>query len=97
MHVQTEWTAVSAVRDTNRRHAGSRQLTAALRTINEALWQIEDDTRQCLHDSDMARISSNWPAPCAGITTNSRLKACVNRLLNSPFSEQKSYPEYRSQ
>ncbi len=71
------------------------QLQAALQTINEALWEIEDDIR------DRERADDFGPkfielARAVYVTNDRRAKAkrSVDEHVGSPIVEEKSYAEY---
>ena len=71
------------------------QLQAALQTINEALWEIEDDIR------DRERAGDFGPkfielARAVYVTNDRRAKAkrSVDEHVGSPIVEEKSYAEY---
>jgi hypothetical protein len=71
------------------------QLQAALQTINEALWKIEDDIR------DRERADDFGPkfielARAVYVTNDRRAKAkrSVDEHVGSPIVEEKSYAEY---
>src|SRR5262249_6553436 len=52
-HVRLELVTLMTVRDQAVPMSGAlAQLTAELRAVNEALWQIEDDLRRCERDQD---------------------------------------------
>jgi hypothetical protein len=46
-----------------------QNLTDELRTVNETLWQVEDEIRWCESRGDLAPGSSSWRAGCIGTTT----------------------------
>ncbi len=68
------------------------RLTAALRTVNETLWEIEDEIRQCEQRQDfgdrfieLARSVYRTNDECA------ELKRQINQRLGSRLCEEKSY------
>jgi len=71
------------------------ELTALLKAVNERLWQIEDDIRDCerakefdAHFVELARaIYKNNDERAA-------LKRRINKLLSSRIVEEKSYAPY---
>jgi hypothetical protein len=70
-----------------------RALTAELRTINERLWQVEDEIRSCERKSDFGP----WFIELARTVyqNNDRraaLKRQINERLGSKLVEEKSYP-----
>lgn len=71
------------------------QLTAALKGVNEALWDIEDDIRDCERASDFGDKFVEL-ARSVYITNDKRaaLKREINELLGSRLVEEKSYAAY---
>jgi tetratricopeptide (TPR) repeat protein len=70
-------------------------LTADLRAVNEALWQIEDDIRLCERAGDFGPRFIELARSV--YRTNDRrgvLKRRINELLGSDLVEEKSYPAY---
>ncbi|MEM7508081.1 MAG: DUF6165 family protein [Pseudomonadota bacterium] len=70
-------------------------LTAALKAVNEELWQIEDDIRDCERAADFG--SKFIELARAVYKTNDRraaLKREINVLLGSRLVEEKSYQPY---
>ncbi len=67
------------------------RVTAALRNVNEALWDIEDEIRVCEQGQDFGAASSSWPARCIAPTTSAELKRQINQRLGSRICEEKSY------
>ena len=71
------------------------ELTAKLRDINEILWKIEDDIRDC---ESAKNYSQNFIdlARAVYITNDQRanLKRQINVLLGSNIIEEKSYKPY---
>ncbi len=72
-------------------------LTAELKTVNEALWEIEDAIRVCEReqrfDADFIRLARDV------YLTNDRraeIKREINGLLGSGLQEEKSYAPYGS-
>jgi len=67
----------------------------ALREVNEALWQIEDDIRDCERQGD---FGARFVALARDVyRTNDRraaLKRQVNEALGSELVEEKSYAAY---
>lgn len=70
-------------------------LIGELRRVNESLWQIEDDIRDCERTGD---FSERFIELARSVyKTNDRraeLKAEINRLLGSELVEEKSYQPY---
>ncbi len=70
-------------------------LVAELRSINETLWDIEDDIRTCERMEDFS--SSFIELARSVYKTNDKraeLKLRINRLLGSELVEEKSYEAY---
>lgn len=70
-------------------------LYADLKTINETLWEIEDDIRDCERDKDFGERFIELAR--AVYKTNDRraaTKRAINELLGSRIVEEKSYAEY---
>ena len=71
------------------------RLTAELKTVNEALWEIEDDIRDCDRDGDFGPRFVELAR--AVYRTNDRragLKKAINLHLGSRLVEEKSYQAY---
>ncbi|MBT5265493.1 MAG: hypothetical protein HOL85_11715 [Rhodospirillaceae bacterium] len=71
------------------------ELTAELRQVNEALWQIEDDIRECERQSDFGETFIELARSV--YRTNDRraaLKREINLLLGSAIVEEKAYAPY---
>lgn len=71
------------------------KLTNELKAINEALWEIEDELRECDRNGDFgARFVE---LACAVYRTNDRraeVKRAINLHLGSRLVEEKSYQSY---
>ena len=70
-------------------------LYADLKTINEELWEIEDDIRDCERDKDFGERFIELAR--AVYKTNDRraaTKRAINELLGSRIVEEKSYADY---
>lgn len=70
-------------------------LTKQLKEINEALWEIEDDIRDCERDKDFSDKFIELAR--AVYKTNDKraaLKRDINVLLGSRLVEEKSYSDY---
>lgn len=71
------------------------QLTAALKTVNEALWQIEDQIRDCERSGDFgARFIELARAVYHSNDQRAAIKRQINELLGSKIVEEKSYASY---
>ncbi len=71
------------------------ELTAELRRINERLWEIEDDIRDCERKSDFGERFIELAREV--YRTNDRRAAAkrrINELLGSELVEEKDYAEY---
>ena len=95
-NVRIEWETLIAARDSAIAATDALdQLTAALKSVNEALWVIEDDIRDCERDDDFGDTFIKLAR--AVYTTNdqrARLKREINELLGSRLVEEKSYAAY---
>ncbi|MBC7136276.1 MAG: hypothetical protein H5U25_11655, partial [Oceanibaculum nanhaiense] len=70
-------------------------LTADIKKVNEALWEIEDDIRDCERDKDFGPRFVDLARSV--YKTNDRraaLKRDINTLLGSELVEEKSYQSY---
>ena len=95
-NVKIELETLEACRDAN--VPGSLELdtlTAELRRINEALWVIEDDIRDCERDGDFGETFIGL-ARAVYKTNDQRAarKRDINVLLGSRLVEEKSYKPY---
>ena len=70
-------------------------LSAELKAANEALWDIEDDIRDCERDKDFGDAFVQL-ARSVYISNDKRaaLKREINELLGSSLIEEKSYAAY---
>lgn len=70
-------------------------LTADLKSVNEQLWEIEDDIRDCERVGDFGDSFVKL-ARAVYITNDKRaaLKRDINELLGSRLVEEKSYAAY---
>ena len=71
------------------------QLTIELRKINEVLWDIEDDIRDCERSKDFSETFVKL-ARSVYFTNDKRMKVkhTINELLGSRLIEEKSYATY---
>tara|TARA_Y100000052_G_C2916593_1_gene65730 strand:- start:115 stop:552 length:438 start_codon:yes stop_codon:yes gene_type:complete len=71
------------------------RLEEALKTVNEALWEIEDDIRDCERQGDFGEEFIRL-ARAVYVTNDKRaaLKKEINLLLGSSIVEEKSYAKY---
>jgi hypothetical protein len=72
-----------------------RRLTDQLREVNEALWVIEDDIRQCERDGDFGtRFIDLARSVYRQNDKRAALKRQINDVLGSKIIEEKSYAKY---
>ena len=95
-NVRKELTLLSGVRDqSGGLPDGVAAATDALREVNESLWRIEDDIRDCERDKNFNKTFIELAR--AVYKTNDRraaLKREINTLMNSDIYEEKSYSDY---
>ena len=94
-NVRLELEALAAVEATLATSTALSALRKALREVNEALWEIEDDIRDCERAGDFG--SRFVELARAVYHTNDRraaLKREVNVALGSALVEEKSYAAY---
>jgi tetratricopeptide (TPR) repeat protein len=95
-NIRSELAALSATRD--RALPASLELAALteeLRAVNEALWAIEDEIRQCERSKDFGpRFVELARAVYRQNDQRAALKRRINLLLRSSVIEEKSYEEY---
>jgi len=71
------------------------RLAAELKTVNEALWEIEDDIRECDRDGDFGpRFVELARAVYRTNDRRAELKRAINLRLGSRLVEEKSYKPY---
>ena len=71
------------------------ELTAGLKMVNEALWQIEDDIRDCERGQDFGpRFIELARAVYHQNDQRAALKRQINELLGSKIIEEKAYQKY---
>jgi hypothetical protein len=71
-------------------------LTAELKTVNERLWEIEDDIRDCERANDFgARFVELARSVYLNNDERAAIKAKINALLGAEIVEEKSYRPYR--
>ncbi len=71
------------------------RLAAALRVVNEALWEIEDDIRACDRAGDFGpRFVGLARAVYRNNDRRAELKRAINLRLGSRLIEEKSYKPY---
>ncbi|MEM6660876.1 MAG: DUF6165 family protein [Pseudomonadota bacterium] len=95
-NVRIELAALQATRDDA--VPVSQELTAIsrrLREVNEALWVIEDDIRDCERDGDFGpRFVELARSVYKTNDVRAALKKEINTLLGSRIVEEKSYTDY---
>ena len=73
------------------------KLRADLKAVNERLWDIEDDIRQCERRQDFgAEFVRLARAVYFENDERARLKKEINLALGSAYVEEKSYADYRT-
>lgn len=85
----------AALRDVVQETSELSDLRAQLKAINETLWQIEDDIRECERRKDFG--SAFIELARAVYHTNDKraaAKRAINELLGSGLMEEKSYAAY---
>jgi len=95
-NVSVEWETLDGVRETQLAASDELSgLTTALKQINEKLWDIEDDIRECERAKDFGERFVEL-ARSVYITNDerARLKREINDLLGSRIVEEKSYAAY---
>jgi hypothetical protein len=95
-NVRIELDTLAGTRDAHIEASGEMtRLTAELKSINEELWVIEDDIRDCERNGDFGETFIKLAR--AVYHTNDRraaVKKEINLLLGSTLVEEKSYAEY---
>lgn len=72
-----------------------RSLEAELKAVNEALWVIEDDIRQCEADKDFGpKFIELARSVYKQNDKRAMLKKDINRITGSAIVEEKSYTEF---
>jgi hypothetical protein len=94
-NVQHEYTVLTRVADAVLANPEITTLRSELKSINETLWQIEDDIRERERRQDFGPDFIRLAR--AVYRTNderARVKREINRLLNSKLVEEKAYAPY---
>ena len=95
-NVQTEWQTLIEARDQAINASDElTRLSNGLKAVNETLWVIEDDIRDCERNSDFGKKFIKLAR--AVYRTNderARIKHQINELLGSRLVEVKSYSAY---
>lgn len=95
-NVRHELNVLSAAQDAALEDTAELQkLTAALKEVNEALWVIEDDIRECERDKDFGEKFVAL-ARAVYVTNDKRaaLKKDINLETGATIVEEKSYTEF---
>ena len=95
-NVRHELDVLSAARDTNIPASDElNDLSQALKQVNEALWEIEDDIRACEAEKDFGEKFIEL-ARAVYITNDKRaaLKKDINILTGATIIEEKSYTDF---
>jgi len=97
-NVRKELTLLSEKLGENASNADVVRLTAELYSVNTALWEIEDDIRECENVGDFSEKFVGL-ARSVYITNDKRseLKREINAVLGSALIEEKSYQAYKIQ
>ncbi|MCK5779278.1 MAG: hypothetical protein KAH11_10845 [Rhodospirillales bacterium] len=95
-NVRHEWDVLTQARDAHTEASEAlTELTGQLKKINETLWEIEDDIRDCERAKDFGETFIELAR--AVYHTNderARVKREINELLGSALVEEKSYAAY---
>ena len=95
-NIKTEWDTLNQSR-ANKISISAKldELTAELKSINETLWVIEDDIRECEHRKEFGEA---FITLARSVYLNNdhraRVKRKINELLGSRLIEEKSYSDY---
>lgn len=95
-NVKKELKILSAIRDQHVKPSDDlSDLVKQLKTVNETLWVIEDDIRDCERRGDFGKAFIEL-ARSVYINNDARaaLKKKINTLLHSNLFEEKSYQAY---
>ncbi|GAB4137847.1 MAG: DUF6165 family protein [Planctomycetaceae bacterium] len=95
-NVQHELAMLTQTHDqTIPKNAALATLTNELKTVNEQLWEIEDEIRICERDQNFGtRFIELARSVYRTNDERARLKREINTLLNSTLIEEKSYANY---
>lgn len=95
-NVRVEWQTLTAARDAALSPSARLDaLTAGLKAVNERLWVIEDDIRDCERAKDFgAKFVELARSVYISNDERARLKREINELLGSRLIEEKSYAAY---
>jgi hypothetical protein len=95
-NVRAELAVLAAARDAAVAPSPAlNDLTAALKRVNEALWRIEDEIRDCERAADFGpRFIALARAVYHTNDERAALKRRINDLLDADIVEEKSYAAY---
>jgi len=95
-NIRIELDTLSEARNTSVRSSPElEKLTAELKSVNEALWEIEDDIRACERNKDFGAVFIELARSVYMRNDDrSRFKRQINELLGSHLIEEKSYAAY---
>jgi tetratricopeptide (TPR) repeat protein len=95
-NVRTELDVLNRTRDGALPSSGElERLTAELRSVNEALWELEDRIRECEREGDFGdRFVELARSVYKNNDRRAALKRSINELLGSRLVEEKSYAPY---
>ncbi|MCA9183774.1 MAG: hypothetical protein KDA51_20070 [Planctomycetales bacterium] len=95
-HVEVERQALEAALDASGiDQSRISALRSSLKSVNERLWQIEDEIRDCERQQDFsARFVALARSVYRENDRRAALKREINGLLDSPLHEEKSYRPY---
>jgi hypothetical protein len=95
-NVRREHDALTAVRDRNApSHEAWREIAGELKAINETLWQIEDDIRDCEREKRFdARFIELARSVYRTNDKRARAKRQLNDKMGSALIEEKLYRSY---
>ena len=96
-HIEAERAALEASRTQSAPESTElTRLTAELKAVNEALWDVEDALRRCERDGD---FGPHFVELARSVyhrnDQRAALKRAINELLGARFMEEKSYVDYQ--
>ena len=96
INVQTEYESLKSIWSTQIQSSEQIEfLTSKLKLINEKLWQIEDDIRQCERESNFGQKFIKLARNVYKCNDQrASLKKQINKSLGSRLVEEKSYSLY---
>ncbi len=95
-NVRAEWETLCKSRDTHLENSAElTRLSEELKTVNQQLWQIEDDIRECERGSDFGPTFVELARSVYFKNdTRATLKREISTQLGSHLVEEKSYAAY---